>query len=160
MIDIYTDGSCNNSQKPDERVMGYAYVVIEFDSKYEKFASCDGGTNNRAELLAILEALKYAKRTHKNQKVRVHTDSEWSVKCLNNEYECTKNSDLLTSITSLSDNVEFVHVKGHTGIKYNERADELAQSARIFHENMKMEKHRDRGFKRHNGRGCNGGGCY
>ncbi|RDH90600.1 MAG: ribonuclease HI [endosymbiont of Seepiophila jonesi] len=134
LIDIYTDGACKGNPGP-----GGWGVLLRY-GKHEK-KLCGGEpetTNNRMELLAVIEALGALKR---RSRVRVTTDSQyvkngitqWIFNWKRNGWKTAarkpvKNADLwqrLDSAVALHD-VEWAWVKGHSGHAENELADQLA----------------------------------
>lgn len=130
-VEIYTDGSCLNNPGPG----GWA-SILKFGS-IEKMIS--GGeantTNNKMELLAVINALKLLKYSCK---VTVITDSQYVVNAFNNgwiynwerqEFLNRKNSDLWKELLQLSriHSITFRWIRGHSGHHYNELCDSEAQ---------------------------------
>lgn len=137
-INIFTDGACQGNPGP-----GGWGAILRYNS-YEKEIS--GGekntTNNRMELMAVIESLKLLKeKCH----VTVYSDSQyvcnaiikgWAVKWKNNNWMRNKkepalNSELWDELLSLIEKheVDMVWVKGHAGHPENERCDRLAVAA-------------------------------
>ena len=54
-VDIYTDGAC----KGNPGVGGWGFYVIFDDSEYKMSGGSANTTNNRMELTAVIESLKY-----------------------------------------------------------------------------------------------------
>ena len=105
-------------------------VLMDGDSRREYSGYLGHGTNNVAELTAIqiaAEALKGEQRP-----VRIHTDSNYSIGVLTKGWKAKANVELIgevkRSLSGLSD-VGLIHVRGHSGIPENERADQLAVAA-------------------------------
>lgn len=130
-VEIYTDGSCLNNPGPG----GWA-SILKFGS-IEKMIS--GGeantTNNKMELLAVINALKLLKYSCE---VTVITDSQYVVNAFNNgwiynwerqEFLNRKNSDLWKELLQLSriHSITFRWIRGHSGHHYNELCDSEAQ---------------------------------
>ena len=134
VVDLYTDGAC----KGNPGVGGWG-VLMRY-GEVEK-TLCGGEaqtTNNRMELMAVIQGLKALKRTCK---VRVHTDSqyvqkgisEWLANWIRKGWKtaggsAVKNQDLWQALAEESrrHDVEWHWVKGHAGHAENERADALA----------------------------------
>lgn len=133
-IDIYTDGAC----KGNPGVGGWG-VLLRFGD-HEK-SLCGGEletTNNRMELMAVIEGLRALSRTCQ---VRVHTDSQYVQKGISewlknwkrrnwrtSTGQAVKNQDLWLQLDQLAGQhkVEWHWVKGHAGHPENEAADRLA----------------------------------
>lgn len=118
--DCYTDGSFASGKA------GGAAVIVSTGKGY--LSPVEGAqTNNRGELTGILIALQVTEGA-----IRVHSDSEWCIRVLTGVYRPTKNLDLIAKVRELSRSrrVEYVKVLAHSGIKYNEIADQLADQAR------------------------------
>ena len=143
MIKIFTDGACSGNPG----VGGWG-VVIQINNKNPIFLK--GGeiqtTNNRMELTAAIKALKYFTEP---QLITLITDSKyvkdgiitWIVNWKKNGWKTAskkpvKNKELWVELDSqiAKHNITWKWVKGHTGDKYNEKADLLARS---FIENNK-----------------------
>lgn len=135
---IYTDGSC---QVHKSKIGGYGAVLIYKDYIKKIFGGEKNTTNNRMELKAIIEALKCVKVT--NVPIEIYSDSEYIVNCFQqswyqkwiyNNWKTTKskvkNVDLwkeLIALVEKHDDIQFIKVKAHAGIEYNELADSLAE---------------------------------
>lgn len=80
MISVYTDGS----YKPALKQGGYAAVITE-DGIIKKilYQGFRNTTNNRMELRAVLEALKYFKEP---TTMTIYSDSSYVVSSLNNQH--------------------------------------------------------------------------
>jgi len=138
VVDIYTDGACLGNPGPG----GYAAILKWGDLEKEISFGMDDTTNNRMELMAVLEGLKALKYPCR---VRIHTDSQYIARAINekwlekwqkNGWKTTqktdvKNRDLWEELARLlqAHQVEFNWVRGHSGHEYNERCDELARQA-------------------------------
>jgi ribonuclease HI len=129
---IYTDGSCLNNPGPG----GYGVVMLFNGLRKELSKGFRKTTNNRMELLAVIEAMRSLKRT--DIPVIIHSDSSYVVNAINNKwvfgwqkkgFKNKKNPDLWKMFLELypSFNIEFKWIKAHVGITENERCDELAK---------------------------------
>lgn len=134
LIDIWTDGACKGNPGPG------GWGVLLRQGRHEK-TLCGGEantTNNRMELMAVIQALHALKR---RCIVTVHTDStyvmkgmsEWMVNWKRRGWRTAdkkpvKNADLWQELDALAQQHElhWKWVKGHAGDPGNERADELA----------------------------------
>ena len=137
MIKIYTDGSCLSN--PGDG--GWA-AIINFDGEIKKISGNEKNTtNNRMELMAPINALKY---TNSKNPIEIFTDSkyvkngitEWiNTWVLNNwktsNKEDVKNKDLWIELYKLNQslNVKWNWVKAHAGDPINEEVDMLAKEA-------------------------------
>ena len=143
---IYTDGGCSGNPGPG----GWAYIIVNetFQGPVvlnEENGSEKNTTNNRMELTAVIESLRTLK-TMKNipRKAVVYTDSqyvqkgitEWIIKWKRNAWRTSdkkpvKNQDLWMELDALSGELSpgWEWVRGHSGIIYNERCDQLTQEA-------------------------------
>lgn len=142
MIEIYTDGSCNNNPKAKRlaKVGGIGIVVIDTDGT--PIEGYDGPYHNttsvRMEMQAIVTALNIIPSNH----IRLYSDNEmcvkaftdgWVINWIENGIEDRKNADLWQQMIDAylkHKSVEFVWVRGHVGIEYNEMADKLAKKGR------------------------------
>jgi len=125
----YTDGSFQSSINAG----GWSSVILDEKENLVKilYQGLKNTTNNRMELMAILETLKYFKES---TELKIYSDSQYVVgSILNGSAEnwiknndlSKKNLDLWFPLIDLlhKHSVEFVWVKGHNGNKWNEEAD-------------------------------------
>jgi ribonuclease HI len=136
-VTIYTDGACSGNPGPG----GYAGILMY--QGIEKVVS--GGeistTNNRMEILAVIESLKKLKEPCE---VDLYSDSQyvvdaflkdWITNWQNNNWKTAnkslvKNVDLWEELLSLTKKhkVNFIKVKGHADNEFNNRCDEIARN--------------------------------
>ncbi len=135
-IHVYTDGSSRGNPGPG----GYGIVMEQKGSNYFKEFS-EGfrkTTNNRMELLAVVEALKKIKKN--NQKIIIYTDSKYVVNSVEkkwvfawqkNNFKKKKNIDLWLEFLKeyKKHSVKLKWIKGHNDHPQNERCDSLAVEA-------------------------------
>ena len=135
-VTIYTDGGC----EPNPGLGGWAAILIHERRLKELPGSCPDTTNNRMELTAVIRALEALK---KRCEVEIHSDSQYVVNGMTSWIHTWKrknwqrngkpvlNADLWQRLDELAGNhrVRWTWVRGHAGDYYNERCDELAQSA-------------------------------
>ena len=136
MITIYTDGACSGNPG----IGGWGAVILE-DNKVEVLLN--GGdnntTNNKMELTAAIEALKYIQN---KQNITLITDSKyvkegiqsWIQNWKKNGWKTSakksvKNKELWIKLDELISRhkITWEWVKGHAGNIHNEKADYLAR---------------------------------
>lgn len=125
-IEMFTDGACLGNPGPAAwcailRYNGHERVVT--GSTPETF------TNNRAELMAIIDGLKALKEPCA---VIIYSDSQYVVKGINEwdlMYSTRKNQDLWDVIAELylKHDVTIQWVRGHNGHPENERCNAIAE---------------------------------
>lgn len=121
VIDIYVDGSCISNPGPA------AIAVLIVRKEPELYGKKIGNaTNNIAELKAIEYALDLLKEDETN--ITIYSDSQYCIGILTKNWNAKVNRDLITSIKSRLEkiNYEFVKVKAHSDCKENKIVDKLA----------------------------------
>jgi ribonuclease HI len=122
-IHVWTDGACTGNPGP----AGLGVVVIDGKARKEHAEYLGQGTNNIAELTAILRGLELV--SEPTRPVRVYTDSQYSIGVLSLGWKAKANVELIAKIkdrlAGFAD-VRFVKVPGHAGVPENERCDQLA----------------------------------
>jgi len=142
--DIYTDGGSRKKtgkrlfkgEKCSSSNMNTASGVVWIKDgemvRNKGFLNRNLWTNNQAELEAIRLALVPLMQNRSKDTVRIYTDSEYCINVLTNGRKLQVNaaqvSELRVLLTLFTD-LEFVKVKGHSGLEYNEMADCLATAA-------------------------------
>ncbi len=133
-MDVYTDGACLGNPGPG----GWAYVVP--DGRSASGAEVHT-TNQRMELFAVYRAL-----SDLGGDLTIYSDSAYVVNCYQNKWwmgwerkgwrtssgSAVANLDLwmpVIDIFKTRKELGFVKVKGHSGDRYNEAADSLANAA-------------------------------
>ncbi|MEM7095628.1 MAG: SLOG family protein [Actinomycetota bacterium] len=127
---VYTDGACSGNPGPG----GWAWVVPDGEAAY---GGADETTNQRMELQAVLEAV-----TSLPGPLHIVSDSTYVVNCFrdswwrgwlkrdwkNSQKKPVANRDLWEPLIEEYQrrDLEFEWVKGHSGDRWNDRADELA----------------------------------
>lgn len=135
---IYTDGACSGNPGPG----GFGTILKSGDNRKELSGGFRKTTNNRMELLAVIEGLKALKRPCA---VELYSDSKYVVDAINqgwakrwkannwkrNKKDKAQNVDLWKQLLPLLDehDVSLKWVKGHSTDKENNRADRLAVEA-------------------------------
>ena len=135
-VEIYTDGACKGNPGPG----GWGALLLSAGREKEIFGGESLTTNNRMELMAVIEALRALKQPGE---VVLHLDSEYVRKGITEwvagwkargwrtaSKQPVKNVDLwqiLDELVSQSGHrIDWRWVKGHSGDPGNERADQLA----------------------------------
>ena len=138
IIQMWTDGACSGN--PGNGGWGVLIKLVDGNqiklSGHEQFT-----TNNRMEMLAVIEGLKYLKNY---SSVIIHTDSKyvlegitnWITNWKQNNWKSSnkkdvKNKDLWLELDTLVNKfkIEWKWVKGHSGNVENDIADLLATTA-------------------------------
>ena len=135
VITIYTDGACSGNPGPG----GWGVLLRWNGHEKELCGGEEETTNNRMEMMAVIEALKALKKA---SQVELYTDSKYVMQGITEWLEGwkakgwktaskkpVKNVDLWQEMDALvqQHDVQFHWVKGHAGHPDNERADELAR---------------------------------
>ena len=148
-IKVYTDGACSGNHLKENKG-GYGAIIFK---PWEEPFRLNGGyrntTNNRMELKAAIEALK---RVPTSYPVTVYSDSQYVVTGITvwihnwiKQCKVKENWDLwmeLYCIVSTFQDIQFIHIRGHMGNKYNEEADKLAVNA-CNYPNLPIDKHHE-----------------
>ena len=138
IIQMWTDGACSGN--PGNGGWGVLIKLVDGNqiklSGHEQYT-----TNNRMEMLAVIEGLKYLKNY---SSVIIHTDSKyvlegitnWITNWKKNNWKSSnkkdvKNKDLWIELDTLVNKfkIEWKWVKGHSGNVENDIADLLATTA-------------------------------
>ena len=144
-LEIYTDGSCKSLAKI--RFGGWSFIALRGgEFKYRASGGEQDTTNQRMELLAIRNALEYARQNrHPNERVIIYSDSAYAINCYLQEWYSTwqrngwvnakgedvANQDLWVQIIPYFENCwySFKKGKGHDVNYWNNECDRLAQAA-------------------------------
>lgn len=136
-VEIFTDGACSGNPGPG----GWGTILRCGGTEKELSGGEKETTNNRMELLAVINGLEALNR---RCKIRIYSDSKyvvdgitkgWAASWRKNGWKKADkkpalNTDLWERLLDLLDlhDYEFVWVKGHDGHSENERCDRLAVS--------------------------------
>jgi ribonuclease HI len=140
-LEIYTDGSSLGNPGRG----GWGMTVVSNDTIIHEAGGHDKDTtNNRMELQAAIESLKYlVKSDFTNLEVVIHADSayvlggitSWIFNWEKNGWKKADKKDvlnkdlwqeLIVEVRSFKGKLSWAKVKGHSGHIHNERADEIA----------------------------------
>jgi iron complex transport system ATP-binding protein len=136
MMEIYTDGACSGNPGPG----GWGALLRSGKVETELCGGEPATTNNRMELLAVIEALQSLTQP---VEAHVYTDSQYVQKGISEwihnwkrrgwktaSKEPVKNEDLWRRLDALAvgHRLEWRWVKGHSGHPDNERVDALARA--------------------------------
>ena len=127
-IHVWTDGGANPNPGP----AGIGVVIVDGGKHYELSEFLGQGTNQIAELTAILRGLEEIEIQHRSRPVVVYSDSAYSIGLLSQNWKAKANVELVAKVRAMCrqfEDLRFVKVAGHAGIALNERVDELATSA-------------------------------
>jgi ribonuclease HI len=137
IVEIFTDGACSGNPGPG----GWGAILRFGDVEKELNGSEEQTTNNRMEMMAAIMAIEAVKRPCE---IHLHTDSEYLRQGITTwihgwkkrgwktaDKKPVKNVDLWQRLERAIEthDVKWHWVKGHSGHKENERADELARLA-------------------------------
>lgn len=137
-VTLYTDGACSGNPG----LGGYAGILIYGDIRREYSGAEAQTTNNRMEVMAVIEGLKRLKYPCK---VEVYSDSAYTVNAFSNGWiyawkkngwkkadgKVVLNVDLWEELYKKTQEheVTFHKVTGHADNELNNRCDELARAA-------------------------------
>lgn len=142
MIEIYTDGACSGNPGPG----GWAGIILTQGYEIQITGGEPSSTNNRSELMAVHQSLKYLEQNQiGSDQIVIYTDSrlvsdgltKWVINWAQNNWKTArgsgvKNADIWQSLHEQLLRLKSVtvnHVPGHAGVHYNEQADQLAKAA-------------------------------
>lgn len=144
-IEYYTDGSCRGNGSANARgAYGYVRVIDNIQDKLYTQAESNT-TNQRCELLGVIGACQDALSGYGTfTDIYIYTDSAYIINCytqkwydrwlmngwVNTKKEPVANQDLWKQLIPFFDmvNFNFLKVKGHAGVEFNEIIDEAVQS--------------------------------
>ncbi|MFO0832910.1 MAG: ribonuclease HI [Phycisphaerales bacterium] len=138
-VELFTDGACSGNPGPG----GWAFVLRHpaTGKAIERSGAEPDTTNNRMELMAVIEGLRALTRpslvdlTSDSQYV-LNGLKEWMAQWKKRGWKTAdkkpvKNQDLWETLDALRENheIRFHWIRGHQGHAENERCDELAVAA-------------------------------
>lgn len=132
---VYTDGACSGNPGPG----GWGAILIYGSKEKELSGGEKHTTNNRMEMMAVIEALK---AMNKSCHVKIHSDSALIINAMTQGWienwqkrgwrkadkKPVENRDLWEAMLAAMGihKVSWIKVKGHSGLELNERVDQLA----------------------------------
>ncbi|NIZ19283.1 ribonuclease HI [Spirochaetales bacterium BR151] len=142
-IKLYSDGACSGNPGKG----GWGAVILLHDGSTIELSGAEAmTTNNRMELIAAIEALRYiVNQNIPYSAITLTTDSsyvkngitQWIHNWKRNQWrtstkEPVKNQDLWQALDLLNQQLkpQWLWSKGHAGHQWNERCDTLAVQAR------------------------------
>ncbi|MFA6306038.1 MAG: ribonuclease H [Candidatus Gracilibacteria bacterium] len=141
-IEIYTDGSCIGNPGPG----GWGVIILTEDKEVQIKGGEPDTTNNRMEMTAIINALRWLRNdakideeTSKKYTIKLYSDSNLLIQTITKGWKKKANTDLWAQLDALRGwlNIDWIWVKAHATNKYNNLVDELALS-----EAMKQKRQR------------------
>ncbi len=132
-IEIYTDGSCIGNPGPG----GWAAVIFFDGKEIELKGRTKDTTNNRMEMMAIIEAIKWVREESgikegdlTNINITVFSDSNLIMQTMIQGWKRKANTDLWAQMDKQTAwlNIKWQWVKAHATNKHNNRVDALAFS--------------------------------
>jgi len=144
-IVVYTDGACSGNPGKG----GWAAILLYKNHKKSLYGAYRKTTNNRMELMAVIESLKAIKK--KDIPVVVYSDSQYVVNGINEylkqweakNFNKVKNPDLWKQVLEEMrkfTNIKFEWVKGHENNTLNNECDKLAVEAYQVPDNSPLLK--------------------
>jgi ribonuclease HI len=121
----YADGACSGNPGP----AGLGVVLIDGQRRVELSEYLGEGTNNIAELTAVLRALA---EIPQDRALMIYTDSQYTIGVVQKGWKAKANQALVAELrAALSGRpaTRLAYVPGHAGVLLNERADALAREA-------------------------------
>jgi ribonuclease HI len=129
-VEIFSDGSSLGNPGSG----GYCAILRYKGIEKIVSGSVPNTTNNRMELLAVIEAIKslqepchielYSDSTYVTKAI-----STWLINWIKKDFKNVKNADLWREFSSISKphTIDPIWVRGHSGHIENERCDEIAK---------------------------------
>lgn len=143
-ITVFTDGASRGNPGPG----GWGTIVISAEGKVTELGGRDSTTtNNRMELTALLEALRFIRERKYDGDIILYSDSAYALNGISSwvygweknnwqtkDKEPVLNQDLWSALLEVARELKLKHgitwkkIEGHSGIRGNERADAIATS--------------------------------
>lgn len=151
-VEIYTDGSSLGNPGRG----GWGVVITSGDKVIGELGGYEKDTtNNRMELMAVIETLKYIIKKYSNDKVIIHADSTYVLggvttwihnwekngwRTANKKPVLNKDlwQELIALVRDFKGELSWQKVKGHDGHIHNERADVIATECSSLQRNHSL----------------------
>ena len=138
-INIYADGACRGNGS-ENNIGAWAYKITLGDRVKVDVSTEINTTNNKMELLSVINALKSLKNGALLYDINVYSDSqyvvkginEWSSGWISRNFSGVKNVELWKELLQLKDKfkyIKFIWVKGHDKTEGNLFVDRLCNDA-------------------------------
>jgi ribonuclease HI len=126
-IVIYTDGSCLGNPGAG----GWGTLIFVDGREVILKGGEPDTTNNRMEMVAVLNALEWLVENNGGREVEIYSDSSLVIKSVTEGWKRKKNHDLWEQFDKALDDlkdvkIEWHWVKGHANNEFNERVDKIA----------------------------------
>lgn len=126
-LQIFTDGSSLGNPGPG----GYAAIIVYDGREIIVRGGEARATNNRMEMLAIIQALEWVSNEGLQAPIELFSDSRLIVESLNKNWKRKANLDLWERLDRArkklqSSQIRFQWVKGHANHSHNNRCDRIA----------------------------------
>jgi len=124
-LNVWCDGACI----PNPGRGGYAAIILEDEvPTYAVMGYEKETTNNRMEMMAVIASLETIGLVE-NVQINVHSDSQYIINTMTKGWDKGYNIDLWDRIDCLNTkyDINWIKVKGHSGLQYNEECDALAE---------------------------------
>lgn len=138
---FYTDGA-SGVKSEDSNLASWAVIGVNHP-EFSSSGILEDSTNQKAELEAVIKACEIA-RKNGLKRILIATDSKYVTSAcekwidrweengwLDNRNKPVKNEEVFKRLIQVKKDLELklVHVRGHSGDKYNELADKMAREA-------------------------------
>lgn len=158
-IELYVDGACRGNGQVADAPSGIGVVLLIPEKQpiyLKEKLNFNPNTNNKAEIFAVIRGLEllfeyyspFDKSEFVKDKLTIYSDSAYMMNgitnwingwrannWMNSKKELVKNKELWEYLDKRVHffeqdfDIEFVKVKGHSGNKWNEKCDRLANEA-------------------------------
>ena len=145
ILKLYTDGSTRGNGKDSGGQGAWGFLAIEDGSiLHKEAAGVLNTTNQQCELMAIINACRWAANEYPDHDKIIYSDSAYAINCYTDKWyvkwegngwtssnkQAVKNQKLWRELIPYfkDEHFTFKKVRGHADDKYNNIIDELVQS--------------------------------